>query len=88
MQVICINDENKPVRISFNEWIKKGEVYTVIKAVRMGLQAGKFGFLLKEIQLSEMSFPYEFYDSARFAIYENNVIKAEAIKEEEVIFDI
>jgi hypothetical protein len=32
----------------------------------MGLEKNKFGVLLKEIQLSSQSFPYELYDAARF----------------------
>lgn len=88
MQVICINDSNKPPRISSAEWIKEGQVYTVVKAVRMQLQPGKFGFYLKEIQLSEMSFPYEVYDSSRFAVLDGSKISEERIKEEEVVFDI
>lgn len=67
MQVICINDTNKPKRISPSEWILEGEIYTVTKVVKLALQPGKFGFFLKEKQLSEQSFPYESYDSQRFA---------------------
>jgi hypothetical protein len=32
----------------------------------MGLQDGKYGVLLKEVQLSADSFPYEYYDADRF----------------------
>jgi hypothetical protein len=32
----------------------------------MGLQKDTYGFLLKEIQLSSRSFPYELYDATRF----------------------
>ena len=66
MQVVCINDENRPKRISPYEWIELGKTYTVIEITKMGLQAGKFGYKLKEVQLSEQSFPYEYYNSDRF----------------------
>ena len=66
MQVVCINDENRQKRISPYEWIKEGEIYTVIEISKMGLQAGRFGYKLKEVQLSEQSFPYEYYNSDRF----------------------
>jgi hypothetical protein len=66
LKVICINAENKPKRVSPYEWIKEGEIYTVIEISKMGLQAGRFGYKLKEIQLSEQSFPYEYYNSDRF----------------------
>ena len=66
MQVVCINDENRPKRISPYEWIEEGKTYTVVEVSKMGLQAGKFGYKLKEVQLSEQSFPYEYYNSDRF----------------------
>jgi hypothetical protein len=66
MKAVCIDDSNKPKLVPQNEWIKEGEVYTIVKMVRMGIQDGKFGVLLKEVQMSEESFPYEYYDSERF----------------------
>ena len=51
MKVICINDANKPAKIPQHEWIKEGVIYTVIEVVKMGIQAGKFGYLLKEVTL-------------------------------------
>lgn len=68
MKVKCINDSGKPAKIPESEWIKKGNVYTVIKAVPMGLQPGKFGYKLEEVKLSPRSFPYEYYESSRFAV--------------------
>jgi len=66
MKAICIDDTNKPKRIPLNEWIKEGETYTIIRFVRMELEKNKFGVLLKEVQLSSASFPYELYDAERF----------------------
>jgi hypothetical protein len=66
LRVVCINAENKPKKISAYEWVKEGEIYTVIEISKMGLQAGRFGYKLKEVQLSEQSFPYEYYNSDRF----------------------
>ena len=66
LRVVCINAENKPKKISPYEWVKEGKIYTVIEISKMGLQAGRFGYKLKEIQLSEQSFPYEYYNSNRF----------------------
>jgi len=66
LRVVCINAENKPKKISPYEWVKEGEIYTVIEISKMGLQAGRFGYKLKEVQLSEQSFPYEYYNSDRF----------------------
>jgi hypothetical protein len=41
-------------------------MYNVTKIVRMGLQKNIYGYLLKEVQLSSRSFPYELYDATRF----------------------
>jgi hypothetical protein len=81
MQVICINDENRPKRISPYEWIEEGKTYTVVEISKMGLQAGKFGYKLKEVQLSEQSFPYEYYNADRFVPI---VPLKQALKEERV----
>ena len=64
--MICIDANNKPQNIPIEEWVKEGDMYNVIKIVRMGLQKDIYGFLLKEVQLSSRSFPYELYDSSRF----------------------
>ena len=66
MKVICIDANKKPKNVPIEEWVKEGDMYNVIKIVRMGLQKETYGFLLKEIQLSSKSFPYEFYDAIRF----------------------
>ena len=66
MKVICIDSNNKPAKISLDEWIKEGAVYTVVFAKQMGLQPGKLGLKLKEIELTKKSFPYEYYDASRF----------------------
>ena len=66
MKVICIDADNKPKNIPIEEWVKEGDMYNVTRIVRMGLQKNIYGFLLKEIQLSSRSFPYELYDSSRF----------------------
>lgn len=65
-KVMCINAENKPKRVSLYEWLEEGVIYTVVEITKMGLQAGRFGYKLKEVQLSDQSFPYEFYNAERF----------------------
>ena len=66
MKVICIDADNKPQNIPIEEWVKEGDMYNVTRIVKMGLQKDIYGFLLKEVQLSSRSFPYELYDSSRF----------------------
>jgi len=88
MKVICIDSSKKPNKISADEWIKEGVVYTVIHAVKMGLQAGKVGFKLKEVNLTEKSFPYEFYDATRFLPIEGLIADAKVEEEMELELDI
>jgi hypothetical protein len=83
MKVICIDSSKKPAKISSDEWIEEGIVYTVVEVVNMGLQPGKLGLRLKEVQLSEKSFPYEYYDATRFLPIEG--LFAEVEKQEEVV---
>tara|TARA_R110002020_G_scaffold115034_5_gene264579 strand:+ start:3622 stop:3903 length:282 start_codon:yes stop_codon:yes gene_type:complete len=71
MQAICIDDKNKPEIIPQDEWIEEGIVYTVTGVHKMVLQSTKLGFELKEIQLTEDSAPYEFYDAERFLLIFN-----------------
>lgn len=66
MKVICIDSSNKPNKVPDNEWIEEGIVYTVVLVRQMGLQKGKIGVKLKEVELSDSSFPYEFYNFERF----------------------
>lgn len=66
MTVICIDADNKPKNVPIEEWVKEGDMYNVTRIVRMGLQKDTYGYLLKEVQLSSRSFPYELYDAIRF----------------------
>ena len=88
MQVICIDDSNKPKRISPMEWIAEGKVYTVVEIAKMNLQNNKLGYRLKEVQLSEQSFPYEYYNAERFLPIETLVQVAEELKSEEIPADL
>lgn len=88
MQVICIDDSNKPKRISPMEWITEGKVYTVVEIAKMNLQNNKLGYRLKEVQLSEQSFPYEYYNAERFIQVETLVQVAEELESEEIPADL
>ena len=86
-KVICIDASNKPKRISPYEWLTEGTVYTVVEVARMSLQQNRFGYRLKEVQLSEQSFPYEYYSAERFIAVEHLVEllqEAEKIAEPEL----
>lgn len=80
MRVVCVNDSNKPDKIPTNQWIKKGNVYTVVKAVKMGIQANTLGFDLEEVNLTGC-FPYEYYDAKRF-------LPEDMVKQEDVAVEI
>ena len=82
MKVICIDADNKPKNVPVEEWVQEGDTYTVTKIVRMGLQKNTYGYLLKEIQLSSRSFPYELYDAIRFLPIEFLSMMKEETKEE------
>jgi len=82
MKAICIDSSNKPTKVPIEQWIKEGEVYTIIKVVKMGLQDGKYGVLLKEVQISADCFPYEYYDAERFIPLDIRLYQAEEEKEE------
>ena len=87
MQVICIDASNKPKRISPYEWLTEGTVYTVVEVARMSLQQNRFGYRLKEVQLSDQSFPFEYYSADRFIAVEHLVEllqEAEKIAEPEL----
>jgi hypothetical protein len=81
MKAICIDSSNKPAKVPIEQWIKEGETYTIIKLVKMGLQDGRYGVLLKEVQMSADCFPYEYYDADRFVPLDDRVLKMD---EEEV----
>ena len=85
MKVICIDADNKPQNIPIEEWVKEGDMYNVTRIVRMGLQKDIYGFLLKEVQLSSRSFPYELYDSSRFLPIDLLSMMKEEKKEEVII---
>lgn len=86
MQVVCINDKNRPNRIPPEKWIKEGSVYTVIATTSMNIQRNKIGLKLKEIELDESCFPYEYFDADRFKPVEfnNSLVKEEELSLEEI----
>lgn len=88
MQVIFIDGSNKPKNIVDSEWPVEEQIYTLKKVYKMNLQPGVFGFELVEISLSDLSAPYEFYDSKRFGIIIGEEMQKEfaedIFKEEEV----
>ena len=85
MKVICIDNSKKPKNVPVEEWVQEGDTYTVTRIVRMGLQKDTYGYLLKEVQLSSRSFPYELYDATRFLPIDLLSMMKEEKKEEVII---
>lgn len=48
LKLICLNDSHKPEDISSNNWIKKGEIYTLVKVIKSKL-SGDLAAVLEEI---------------------------------------
>lgn len=65
--VICINDKDKPDGIPTSRWVKKHEIYTVVKIVFPHVQPGTMGFKLEELNIDDC-FPYQYFNANRFAI--------------------
>jgi hypothetical protein len=82
MRVICINALNRPTKVPIEQWIKEGEIYTVMRIVRLALQQDKLGLLLKEIKMEDSCFPYEFYDGDRFAIIDEPLTTTKEVEKE------
>lgn len=66
-EVMCIDDTNRPDGIPTSKWVKKGEIYTVIKVVFPHSQPGTIGFKLAELNIDDC-FPYQYFLADRFAI--------------------
>jgi hypothetical protein len=88
MKAICIDSSNKPAKVPIEQWVKEGETYTIIKIVKMGLQDGRYGVLLKEVQMSADCFPYEYYDAERFIPLDIKLHQLEEEKEEVLEADL
>ena len=54
----------------------------------MGLQPGRIGLKLKEVNLTIKSFPYEYYDATRFIPIEGLLAEREEVMEEEFELDL
>jgi len=67
LQVICVDDSHRPSDIPTSHWVKKGEPYTVIKAMKCNAQGNLLGFILEEIDLTPF-FPWRYFAAHRFEV--------------------
>lgn len=84
MRVVCVNSEGRPDRIPVDNWVRKGNFYTVKRAVTLAI-GNRLAFELEEIKLTEEHFPYEFFSAERFVPEEHYL---EQKKYKSVNFDI
>jgi hypothetical protein len=70
MQVICNDDSKRPKQVPEHKWLKKDKLYTVIDIVKLNIQVGAVGYKLEEIELDQSCFPYEYFNSNRFSLFE------------------
>lgn len=69
IEVICLDDKNKPSIIPQEKWIKEGEKYTISHIYRMAnpQQKGLQGCSVKEINLDDEKYlPYNCFKMTRF----------------------
>jgi hypothetical protein len=78
VEVICINDKNKPIEIPQKKWLKKNCEYNVIFTCTAFLDSKMtkrtLAFSLAEIELTDNELPYEYFSAKRFAITEDNLV--------------
>ena len=66
VEVVCINDKNRPNEIPLSRWIKKDTTYHIIEVCKLNMQ-GIYGCKLAEINNDDL-FPYQYFRLDRFAI--------------------
>lgn len=78
VEVICINDSNRPLEIPQRKWLKKDEKYNVIFTCTAFLDPAHtkrtLAFSLAEIELTDNEMPYEYFSAKRFAITQENLV--------------
>jgi hypothetical protein len=73
MELLCINDKNRPSEIPIDKWVVAGQKYNLLRVVEikpiLGFEdTGSVGYELVEITLDESNHPYLYFDSSRFGI--------------------
>ena len=78
IQMLCIDDSNRPEEIPLTHWIEKDELYTLKDVKRLKMQGGRLGVQVDEIDLLELRGQHEYFSLERFAI---DVDELKAFKE-------
>lgn len=80
MEVLCINDANRPNEVPSTRWIKKDEKYTIVSVAYM-VQQNIYGCKLEELNNDDL-YPWSFFALSRFAVSKETVLNA--VKEKEL----
>ena len=83
-EVICIDDSHKPAEVPSNQWIKKDEIYTVVKVVNC-LGQGIKGFELAEIKIDAALYRYFASNRFRLVVPDNTMDESEELILEDVL---
>lgn len=67
IEVVCINDKNRPDGIPQSRWVKENEIYHITLIERMNIQGGLYGCKLAELNNDNL-FPYTHFALNRFAL--------------------
>lgn len=84
VDVLCVDDSDRPDEIPLEKWINKDQVYTVIRIVNIipipgVLSTPTVGFELLEITLDETNYPYLYFNSDRFRFKQEDLDKMIAL---------
>tara|TARA_R110000824_G_scaffold34903_1_gene110116 strand:+ start:2582 stop:2896 length:315 start_codon:yes stop_codon:yes gene_type:complete len=73
IEILCVDDSNRPEDIPITHWVKHGEVYTLKDVKSLLMQGGHLGLQVDEINLLELGNQYEFFGLYRFSIQEKDI---------------
>lgn len=72
IKCLCINDNNKPIQIPNEKWLKKGREYTLLFSMTV-LPQKQLAFQVNEIDLDDSCSPYTWFLANRFAFREEDL---------------
>jgi hypothetical protein len=85
IEVTCVDDSMRPNEIPFTNWVKKDEIYHIVKIIRC--MGGVVGVELAEIDLKPY-FPYKYFKLGRFGLSQaqlESYLEKVEIPEEELV---
>ncbi|MEN7549250.1 hypothetical protein AAG747_15100 [Rapidithrix thailandica] len=80
IEVVCINDKNRPNEVPLSRWIKEGKTYHIVEITKLNAQKGIYGCKLEEINNDDL-FPYQYFRLDRFAVTMNEELFEKILEE-------